>query len=74
MNYFEQRSEIFIFLQLFFQCCIDLKNNVLRIGTTGTETPFLPESEIPESVHGSDSLSTLSEEERRQIQLAKESE
>ncbi|KAK7579936.1 hypothetical protein V9T40_000565 [Parthenolecanium corni] len=54
------------------QCCIDLKNNVLRIGTTGTETPFLPESEIPESVHGSDSLSTLSEEERRQIQLAKE--
>lgn len=29
------------------QCCIDLKNNVLRIGTTGTETPFLAESELP---------------------------
>lgn len=28
------------------QCCIDLKNNVLRIGTTGTETPFLAESEL----------------------------
>ncbi|KAL1449534.1 hypothetical protein WDU94_002031 [Cyamophila willieti] len=29
------------------QCCIDLKKNVLRIGTTGTETAFLPESELP---------------------------
>ena len=29
------------------QCCIDLKNNVLRIGTTGTETPFLAESDLP---------------------------
>lgn len=29
------------------QCCVDLKNNVLRIGTTGTETPFLAESELP---------------------------
>lgn len=54
------------------QCCIDLKKNVLRIGTTGTETAFLPESEIPESAHGSDSLSTLNDDERRQIQLAKE--
>lgn len=25
------------------QCCIDLKKNVLKIGTTGTETPFLAE-------------------------------
>lgn len=30
------------------QCCIDLSRNVLRIGTTGTETSFLPESEVPE--------------------------
>lgn len=30
------------------QCSIDLKKNVLVIGTTGTETPFLSESEIPE--------------------------
>jgi len=29
------------------QCCIDLKKNVLRIGTTGTETPFLPDNKIP---------------------------
>lgn len=29
------------------QCCIDLKNNVLQIGTTGTQTPFLAESELP---------------------------
>lgn len=25
------------------QCCIDLKKNILTIGTTGTETPFLTE-------------------------------
>ncbi|XP_076325552.1 protein DDI1 homolog 2-like isoform X4 [Tachypleus tridentatus] len=30
------------------QCCIDLKRNKLVIGTTGTETRFLSESELPE--------------------------
>lgn len=30
------------------QCCIDLRRNVLVIGSTGTETHFLPESELPE--------------------------
>ncbi|XP_008484978.2 UBA domain-containing protein mud1-like [Diaphorina citri] len=30
------------------QCCIDLRKNVLRIGTTGTETPFLSEGDLPE--------------------------
>ncbi|CAH1395044.1 unnamed protein product [Nezara viridula] len=30
------------------QCCIDLKKNVLRIGTTGTETRFLSERELPD--------------------------
>lgn len=30
------------------QCCIDLKKNVLKIGTTGTETPFLSEGDLPE--------------------------
>lgn len=29
------------------QCVIDLKDNILRIGTTGTETKFLIESELP---------------------------
>lgn len=29
------------------QCTIDLQHNLLRIGTTGTETTFLPESELP---------------------------
>lgn len=29
------------------QCNIDLKKNVLRIGTTGTETTFLAEGELP---------------------------
>lgn len=29
------------------QCLIDLQRNLLIIGTTGTSTPFLPESELP---------------------------
>ncbi|CAG4962181.1 unnamed protein product [Parnassius apollo] len=41
------------------QCNIDLKRNVLHIGTTGTETPFLPESELPECAR----LSGYSEDE-----------
>lgn len=31
-----------------FQCLIDLKRNLLVIGTTGTETPFLSENELPD--------------------------
>ncbi|XP_069860000.1 regulatory solute carrier protein family 1 member 1 isoform X1 [Dipodomys merriami] len=30
------------------QCSIDLKKNVLVIGTTGSQTTFLPEGELPE--------------------------
>ena len=29
------------------QCTLDLKKNVLVIGTTGTETPFLSEGDLP---------------------------
>ena len=36
-----------------YQCTIDLKTNVLRIGSTGTETRFLSESEIPKHIHDS---------------------
>merc|ERR1719186_570509 len=39
------------------QCTIDLKKNVLVIGTTGTETPFLPESELPSCARLSTQLS-----------------
>ncbi|KAG5880649.1 hypothetical protein JTB14_022815 [Gonioctena quinquepunctata] len=42
------------------QCCIDLEANVLRIGTTRTETPFLSESELPDCARLS---SNMSEEE-----------
>ena len=28
------------------QCCIDLKKDVLRIGTTGNEAPFLTEADL----------------------------
>nr|XP_037873508.1 DNA-damage inducible protein isoform X3 [Bombyx mori] len=41
------------------QCNIDLKRGVLRIGTTGTETPFLPESDLPECAR----LSGVSEDD-----------
>ncbi|KRT80529.1 Ubiquitin [Oryctes borbonicus] len=41
------------------QCSIDLKANVLRIGTTGTETSFLAESDLPECAR----LSTISEDD-----------
>lgn len=40
--------ETFIPPRLSLQCTIDLKKNVLLIGTTGTETRFLSEAELPE--------------------------
>lgn len=45
------------------QCVIDLNRNVLVIGTTKTETPFLPESELPEVARLTSSQSTISEEQ-----------
>lgn len=42
-----------------FQCCIDLRANVLRIGTTGTETSFLAESDLPDCAR----LSSLSDDD-----------
>ncbi|XP_058119070.1 protein DDI1 homolog 2 [Anopheles ziemanni] len=45
------------------QCNIDLKNNVLRIGTTGTETPFLAEGDLPECAR----LTGSPEEEKRAL-------
>lgn len=36
-----------ILFPAFLQCLIDLQRNLLIIGTTGTTTPFLPESELP---------------------------
>lgn len=41
------------------QCSIDLEKNVLRIGTTGTETQFLAEQDLPECAR----LSTISNED-----------
>lgn len=49
------------------QCSIDLKNNVLLIGTTGTQTPFLSESDLPECAR----LTGSPEEEQRQIEESK---
>ena len=35
------------FVWWFLQCCIDLRKGVLRVGTTGTEVPFLSEGNLP---------------------------
>uniref|UniRef100_A0A1A9WGK2 UBA domain-containing protein n=1 Tax=Glossina brevipalpis TaxID=37001 RepID=A0A1A9WGK2_9MUSC len=48
------------------QCNIDLQRDVLRIGTTGTETPFLPENELPDCAR----LSTGSEEELKALEIS----
>lgn len=47
------------------QCNIDLQKNVLRIGTTGTETPFLPENVLPECARLS---GTASEDEAKALE------
>ncbi|GAB6019314.1 hypothetical protein CHUAL_000909 [Chamberlinius hualienensis] len=41
------------------QCSIDLKRNVLIIGTTGTETAFLSESELPDCARHSANPETM---------------
>ncbi|XP_055589812.1 protein DDI1 homolog 2 isoform X2 [Uranotaenia lowii] len=46
------------------QCNIDLKNNLLKIGTTGTETRFLAEGELPECAR----LTGSPEEEQKALQ------
>nr|XP_012804974.1 protein DDI1 homolog 1 [Jaculus jaculus] len=45
----EQPMDILLGLDMLrrHQCSIDLKKNVLVIGTTGTQTSFLPEGELP---------------------------
>ena len=56
------------------QCCIDLKRNMLVFGSTGTETSFLSESELPEcarlSVQGKDPAATAMDEDDKQMQEA----
>jgi DNA damage-inducible protein 1 len=46
------------------QCCIDLKDNLLLIGTTGTTTKFLTEAELPECAR----LTGSPEEEHKALQ------
>lgn len=57
------------------QCLIDLKRNVLVIGTTATETPFLGEGELPDcarqqQLFTSQSSSTIQEQEDRALAQA----
>ncbi|CAH1728700.1 unnamed protein product [Chironomus riparius] len=49
------------------QCSIDLKNNFLLIGTTGTKTPFLTEAELPDCAR----LTGSPEEEKKAIEESK---
>ncbi|XP_042530878.1 protein DDI1 homolog 1 [Dipodomys spectabilis] len=64
----EQPMDILLGLDMLrrHQCSIDLKKNVLVIGTTGTQTSFLPEAEVP--VCGM--LSTNEEEESSHKEVA----
>lgn len=43
------------------QCCIDLKRNVLVIGTTGTETPFLNEGDLPRHMGHLESIDMITD-------------
>ncbi|XP_078695575.1 protein DDI1 homolog 2-like isoform X1 [Branchiostoma floridae x Branchiostoma belcheri] len=54
------------------QCTIDLKKNVLLIGSSGTETPFLSEADLPECarLHRQISDSSLTDQEREDRALA----
>ncbi|XP_064161205.1 protein DDI1 homolog 2 isoform X2 [Anguilla rostrata] len=55
------------------QCSIDLKKSVLLIGTTGSETRFLPEAELPECArlaYGADSREDTQPEEIADRELA----
>ncbi|XP_062314522.1 protein DDI1 homolog 2 isoform X1 [Osmerus eperlanus] len=55
------------------QCSIDLKKNLVLIGTTGTETHFLPESELPECArlaYGAEGREDVRQEEMADRELA----
>ncbi|XP_067097143.1 protein DDI1 homolog 2 isoform X2 [Osmerus mordax] len=55
------------------QCSIDLKKNLVLIGTTGTETHFLPESELPECArlaYGAEGREDIRQEEMADRELA----
>ncbi|XP_044017934.1 protein DDI1 homolog 2 isoform X1 [Aphidius gifuensis] len=49
------------------QCCIDLRKNVLTIGTTGTETTFLTEGELPECARLSGNNDTLDDQDYQKV-------
>lgn len=70
----EQTMDLLIGLDMLkrHQCCIDLYKNVLRIGTTGREVPFLPEGELPSHARLArlSSSDSLKEEEDRQLAQA----
>ena len=59
------------------QCLIDLKRNVLVIGTTGTETAFLSEGDLPDCARLSGPRSEAAEQvdssvaEMEDLELAK---
>lgn len=42
-NLIPHKNDLFV---LKMQCCIDLKKNVLHIGTTGNEVQFITEAEL----------------------------
>jgi len=73
----DQQMDILVGLDMLkrHQCCIDLKRNLLLIGTTGTETPFLAEADLPACARlnhqgtpsGSTAQEPMQEEEDRML-------
>ena len=62
----------FFHVRWLMQCCIDLRKGVLRVGTTGTEVPFLSEGNLPRSARlarlsSSSSATQDTQEEDRQL-------
>ncbi|CAD6237400.1 GSCOCG00002291001-RA-CDS [Cotesia congregata] len=49
------------------QCCIDLKKNILKIGTTGTETQFLAEGDLPECARLSGNNDAMDDQEYQKV-------
>eukprot|EP00112_Aurelia_sp_Birch-Aquarium-sp1_P017723 Seg414.1 transcript_id=Seg414.1/GoldUCD/mRNA.D3Y31 product="Protein DDI1 2" protein_id=Seg414.1/GoldUCD/D3Y31 len=70
----DQQMDILLGLDMLkrHQCCIDLRRNILQIGTTGTETSFLAEADLPSSARlnsqaGTTSPQPMQQEEDRML-------
>lgn len=61
----DQSHELILGLDMLkrHQCSVDLSQDVLRVGTTGKETPFLSEQEVPTSAYEQEQKGILEDED-----------